>query len=216
MTKHNLLISIQRIADYLILIKNVILKQSLPAVSTWIREWEWGRKGRKAGWHESRHDWALVKNGCLSILNYIAHLITEEAKLSAHYHITNTGNWCACMTEPICQRGSPPPVQELTGPLERLRLLFNIIHYHNLPITCGGSAKLQETWLSFVKVIQASRQSTNRQTNRIRVRFTCGRPQTGNTCRWQHAFLCFILLKKNAHFHLYIRREWVRWSTDYP
>jgi len=38
MTEYNLLISIQRPADYLILIKNVILKQFLPAVSNWIRE----------------------------------------------------------------------------------------------------------------------------------------------------------------------------------
>jgi len=40
MTEYNLLISIQRPADYLILIKNVILKQFLPAVSNWIREKE--------------------------------------------------------------------------------------------------------------------------------------------------------------------------------
>ncbi len=37
---------IQRIADYLRLIKDVILKQSLPAVLTWIREW---KRERKAG-----------------------------------------------------------------------------------------------------------------------------------------------------------------------
>ncbi len=182
MTEHNLLIWIQRTADYLRLIKDVIPKQSLPAVSTWIREWkreEEKQADRGMAWVQT---WLSACEKRMPVYSKLHRsLITEEAKLSVHYHITKQEAGAHAWLNQSARKEAPPyknwPAHE-----SACDCAFIILHYHSLPFACGSSAELQEIWLSFVKA-QASWQITNRQTNRIRVRFRCGRPQTGNTCR---------------------------------
>jgi len=143
MTEYNLLISIQRPADYLILIKNVILKQFLPAVSNWIREKKRERE-REREREKSRmawvHYWALVMPVYSKLHRSFNHKrLNDQPIITSPKQEAGMHEW----TESICQRGSPPVP---TGPLVSLRLLFIITHYHNLPVACGSSAELQEIW----------------------------------------------------------------------
>ncbi len=138
------------------------------------------------GWPESRHDWALVKNGCLSILNYIARLITEEAKLSVHYHITKTGSWCACMTEPICQKGSPPRTRtdRPARALATVHLSSFIIKASTLHVADQLNYKISDWGLWQHK---HHGRSDHKSTDRIRVRFSMNYFMTHYVCLNVHA-----------------------------
>jgi len=124
MTEYNLLISIQRPADYLILIKNVILKQFLPAVSNWIRE---KKREREREREKSRmawvHYWALVMPVYSKLHRSFNHKrLNDQPIITSPKQEAGMHEW----TESICQRGSPPRTDRPTGELA------TVIYHHSL------------------------------------------------------------------------------------